>query len=96
MGLFDRKPAPKKQQPRQPQQTHGPVNAVPCPWGCGNKIDFREENEAGLLDPAMQPDFECPNPQCGNMVRVGKVQQILMISVVPSPRNAELKAKRRR
>ena len=92
MGLFDRKAAAPKQPP-QPQQKHGPVHGVPCPW-CDHKNDFREEHETGMLDPQMQPDYECV--ACHRMLRIAKVQQITMISVIPSPRNAELMAKRRR
>lgn len=36
-------PAPQQRRPQAPQvqTTTGPTSAVPCPWGCGYKNDFR-------------------------------------------------------
>lgn len=34
-------PAPRRPTIPQQQTTTGPTAAVPCPWGCGHKNDFR-------------------------------------------------------
>lgn len=83
---------PQRPQPA-PQQakvhtTTGPISAVPCPWGCGHKNDFRPlagaglggmgEGEIGMETGAV---FGCDH--CKRKFRILGLEQVTVVKVTP-------------
>jgi uncharacterized Zn finger protein len=77
--------------PQQPKTTQGQINRVPCPH-CGKPQDFRELQQAQLLDTGHQVVCE----ECGRLQTVTAIRVVTIVVVRPDsgmPRNKQADAR---
>lgn len=81
-------PSPRRPAVPQVQTTNGPTSAVPCPWGCGFKNDFRPlvghemggmgEGSIGIETGAV---FGCDG--CKRKFKIMRIETLTIFQVAP-------------